>query len=162
MVLEQGQDHENSFPNSPTAILMADAASRAGTFKNLKSKQEKKKNTIQQFWLFFLIVIILVIWAPCGPTPLSIQHKSREGWQVINPITGQRCAKGRLCSCGSWQVRYNHERREKTGCYMWKRGTNGLPGGLSKARQEKKDSMTASSLGSQSIPWYSVFTDMPD
>lgn len=50
MVLEQGQDHENSFPNSPTAILMADAASRAGTFKNLKSKQEKKKNhTIQQF-----------------------------------------------------------------------------------------------------------------
>lgn len=53
MVLEQGQDHENSFPNSPTAILMADAASRAGTFKNLKSKQEKKKTTQSNSFDFF-------------------------------------------------------------------------------------------------------------
>lgn len=53
MVLEQGQGHENSFPNSPTAILMADAASRAGTFKNLKSKQDKKKHnpTVLTFFL---------------------------------------------------------------------------------------------------------------
>lgn len=52
MVLEQGQGHENSFPNSPTAILMADAASRAGTFKNLKSKQEKKNTQSKSFDFF--------------------------------------------------------------------------------------------------------------
>lgn len=35
------------------------------------------------------------------------------------------------------------------GNYMWTRGTNSLPEGLSKAKQEKQHSMTGARLGSQ-------------
>lgn len=119
-------------------ILLPDAA-RTGTFKNLKNKQEKTKTTIiQLLWHFFLTVTILVICSPCDPMTLSIQHESMEGWQAINPITGQRCTNGRLCSSDSWKVRYFHEREEKVSSYTWKRGINGLPESISKSKARKE------------------------
>lgn len=103
-------------------------------------------NTIQLFWESFSIVSILVI---CGPTPLSIQHESMEEQQAINPIIGQRCVNGRLCSFGSWQVRYSWEGREKIYSYVQTKGTISLPEGPSKVKQEKQHSMTGSRSGSQ-------------
>lgn len=66
---------------------------------------------------------------------LSTQHESTEGWQAINPITGQRCIND---SSDSWKVRYAREREEKVSSYMWKRGINGLPESISKSKARKE------------------------
>ena len=109
----------------------------------------RKINTTQLFWQFFLIMTILVVWSPCGPTPLSIQDESMEGWQAVNPIIGQSYVNGRLSSFGSWQVRCSQEGRGNTGSYKQTRGTHGLPEGPSEVKQEKQHSVTGARPMSQ-------------